>query len=227
MPTKQMPRAVLFDLDGTLIDSYDAITASVNEVRRLRNLQPLEVAQVRPKVGRGVENLLRSTVEGVDLSVDITVYKEHHTIACIEQTRLLPGAYELVLSLKHAGIPVGICSNKPKPFTMLILKALDLAQTFDVICGPEDAPNQKPDPGMLKEAAGRLAVAPDDVLYVGDMVVDILAGRAAGCLVWVVSTGSDSAETLRNSNPDALFQNLWEMAGELGFPQRFSDGRGL
>jgi len=227
MPTMQMPRAVLFDLDGTLIDSYDAITASVNEVRRSRNLQPLEVAQVRPKVGRGVESLLKSTVEGTVLSVDIPVYKDHHAIACIEQTRLLPGAFELVLSLKRMGIPVGICSNKPKPFTLLILNALDLAQTFDVVCGPEDAPNPKPDPGMLKEAVKRLAVAPEEALYVGDMAVDVMAGRAAGCLVWVVSTGSDSAETLKNSNPDALFQNLWEMADELGFPHSFSAGRGL
>jgi len=227
MPTMQMPRAVLFDLDGTLIDSYDAITASVNEVRRSRNLQPLEVSQVRPKVGRGVESLLKSTVEGTDLSVDIPIYKDHHAIACIEQTRLLPGAFELVLSLKRMGIPVGICSNKPKPFTLLILTALDLAQTFDVVCGPEDAPNPKPDPGMLKEAVKRLAVAPEEALYVGDMAVDVLAGRAAGCLVWVVSTGSDSVETLKNANPDGLFENLWEMADELGFPNSFSVGRGL
>ena len=131
MRTKRLPRAVLFDLDGTLIDSYDAITSSVNEVRRSRNLQPLNVSQVRPRVGRGVESLLLSTVEGTDLSVDIPLYKAHHGSACIEQTRLLPGARELVQSLIRAGVWVGICSNKPKAFTQLILKSLDLSDILD------------------------------------------------------------------------------------------------
>lgn len=226
MPIKPMPRAVLFDLDGTLIDSYDAITSSVNEVRRTRNLEPLGVAQVRPKVGRGVESLLRSTVEGTELSIDIPIYKEHHSRACVELTRLLPGALELVQSLKHRGIPVGICSNKPGPFTKLILKSLEWADQFDVVCGPEDAAHPKPDPGMLKEAGKRLAISPEQMLYVGDMEVDVLAGRSVGCEVWIVSTGSDSIETLRNAKPDAVFQSLWEIASVLGFSNTFCAGRG-
>ncbi len=225
MRTKRLPRAVLFDLDGTLIDSYDAITSSVNEVRRSRNLQPLNVSQVRPRVGRGVESLLLSTVEGTDLSVDIPLYKAHHGRACIEQTRLLPGARELVQSLIRAGVWVGICSNKPKAFTQLILKSLDLSDIFNVVCGPEDAPNPKPDPAMLKVAMGVLGVSAADTLYVGDMTVDVLAGRAAECGVWVVSTGSDSAETLRNGHPDALFEDLWEMAADLGLPDSVSYGQ--
>lgn len=226
MPTKQLPRAVLFDLDGTLIDSYAAITASVNEVRRSRNLRPLEVAHVRPKVGRGVENLLRSTVEGTDLSIDIPIYKDHHANACIEHTRLLPGAREIIASLRHRGIAVGICSNKPRHFTNLILKTFAWDDQFDVICGPEDVASPKPDPAMLLEASKRLSLGTELMLYVGDMEVDVLAGRAAGCIVWVVSTGSDSVETLRNANPDAVFESLCEMSFELGFSDTFCAGQG-
>jgi phosphoglycolate phosphatase len=118
------PRAVFFDLDGTLIDSYDAITSSVNHVRRNRSLEPLTVDEVRSKVGHGVEKLLRSTVPGTDLASDIPLYKEHHQVACVQYTRLLPGAVELLDLLAKHGIGVGICSNKPKGFTRLILQAV-------------------------------------------------------------------------------------------------------
>lgn len=210
-----MPQAVLFDLDGTLIDSYDAITASVNEVRRIRNLHPLSVEEVRPKVGRGVESLLRSTVAETDLAVDIPRYKEHHAVACVGQTRLLPHAKELLGFLRDSGVRTGICSNKPRAFTKLILDALEIASLFDVVCGPEDASRPKPDPSMIVVAANRLGISVDEALYVGDMVVDITAGRAAGCVTWIVGTGSDSLETLISARPEAVFPDLQEMLSRL------------
>ena len=209
------PRAVFFDLDGTLIDSYDAITSSVNHVRRNRSLEPLTVDEVRSKVGHGVEKLLRSTVPGTDLASDIPLYKEHHQVACVQYTRLLPGAVELLDLLAKHGIGVGICSNKPKGFTSLILQALEIEGRFDTVCGPEDATHPKPHPGMLLEAGRRLNVSLASSLYVGDMLVDIQAGRAAGCPIWVVATGSDTRESLASGQPDGLFTDLWELASAL------------
>jgi len=210
-----MPQAVLFDLDGTLIDSYDAITASVNEIRRIRNLHPLSVQEVRPKVGRGVENLLRSTIAETDLAVDIPRYKAHHAVACVEQTRLLPHAMELLGFLRDSGVRTGICSNKPRAFTSLILNFLEIAGLFDVVCGPEDASKPKPDPSMIFVAANKLGIGIHDALYVGDMVVDITAGRAASCVTWIVGTGSDSLETLVSARPDAVFSDLRDMLSRL------------
>jgi 2-phosphoglycolate phosphatase len=209
------PRAVFFDLDGTLIDSYDAITSSVNHVRLNRSLEPLTVDEVRPKVGHGVEKLLRSTVPGTDLASDIPLYKEHHQGACVQYTRLLPGAVELLDLLASHGISAGICSNKPKGFTSLILQALEIEGRFATVCGPEDTSHPKPHPGMLLEAGRRLNVSLGDSLYVGDMLVDIQAGRAAGCPIWVVATGSDTHEALSEGQPDGLFADLWALASAL------------
>lgn len=211
----QTPRAVFFDLDGTLIDSYDAITSSVNHVRRSHSLKPLTVDEVRPRVGHGVEKLLRATVDGTDLARDIPLYKEHHLQACVQHTRLLPGAVELLDLLTRHGIGMGICSNKPKGFTSLILQALGIQGRFAAVCGPEDASLPKPHPGMLLEAGHRLNVSLADSLYVGDMLVDIQAGRAAGCWIWVVATGSDTSETLATGQPDRLFADLWELTRAL------------
>lgn len=216
MANKATPRAVLFDLDGTLIDSYDAITASVNEVRRTRGLATLTVESVRPMVGHGVEKLLKSAVEGTVLEVDLPIYKEHHFRACVEQTRELPGATRLVHGLGEIGIAAGICSNKPVAFTKRIVEALGWTGLFGAVCGPEDSARPKPDPDMLLAAGARLGVGPDKILYVGDMIVDIMAGRAAGCQVWVVATGSESPAALQEAGPDAAFANLLDLAAALG-----------
>src|SRR5215217_5504593 len=97
------PRAVLFDLDGTLVDSYPAITASVNHVRAARGLPPLLVDEVRPHVGRGPNYLLEHTVPGTDLEADFARYRAHHPSVIVSGTRLLPGAAETLTALKQAG----------------------------------------------------------------------------------------------------------------------------
>src|SRR5580658_4310094 len=95
------PAAVLFDLDGTLIDSYPAIAASVNHVRALHKLPPLSVAEVTQHVGRGVVYLLDKSVGLGDPTANAAAYKEHHPSVLREGTRLLPGAREVLFALKH------------------------------------------------------------------------------------------------------------------------------
>src|SRR5262245_40334312 len=185
------PRAVLFDLDGTLADSYPAITASVNHVRAGRGLPPLEEAEVRRYVGRGPAYLLEHTVPGTNQEADLRRYRAHHPSVMLAGTRLLPGAAEVVPALKKAGLLVGVCSNKPVAFTRKLLDHLGLAAWLDVTLGPEDVARPKPAPDMLQAALVRLQVMPAEALYVGDMVVDIETARQAGVRVWVVPTGSD------------------------------------
>ena len=210
-------RAVLFDFDGTLADSYPGITASVNHVRAAHGLPPLEEAEVRKFVGRGPHYLLEHTVPGsTDLNADQARYRAHHPSVMLQGTRLLPGAAETVWAVKQMGLLTGICSNKPRIFMEKILDHLHLAPWIDVVLGPEDVPRPKPAPDMLKAALRKLAVSPEAALYVGDMTVDIETARQVGVTVWVVPTGSDERATLEAARPDRILDDLKGLAALVG-----------
>lgn len=203
--------AVLFDFDGTLGDSYPAITASVNHVRSRHGLPPLPEPEVRRHVGRGPHYLLSHTVPAGSVEANIAAYRAHHPSVLRSGTRLLPAAAETLQALHQSGLRLGICSNKPVVFTRTLLDYLGVASLLDVVLGPEDVPRPKPAPDMLRAALDRLGVAAANTLYIGDMVVDIQTARAAGVSVWVIPTGSDEIEALQRGQPDRLLRNLEEL----------------
>ena len=206
-------RAVLFDFDGTLIDSYPAIAASVNHVRGLHGLPPLSVLEVARHVGRGPAYLLRHTVGQGDTDANVAAYRAHHPSVLRSGTTLLPGAREALEALHARGIQLGICSNKPVDYTRLLVEYLGVAGLLDVVLGPEDVGRRlKPAPDILRLALQRLGVPPTQALYIGDMTVDVETARAAGVPVWVVATGSDPVETLDRSRPDRRLGSLSELA---------------
>jgi phosphoglycolate phosphatase len=204
-------RAVLFDFDGTLADSYRAITASVNRVRAHYNLAPLTPEQVRPHVGRGLPHLLEHCMPGADPELAQRLYREHHPSVLESGTILLPGALDALRALHERGLKIAICSNKPVPFTRTLLRVLGLNPFVDAAVGPEDVPRPKPAPDMILEALKRLQVSADEAIYVGDMTVDIQTARGAGVSVWVVPTGSDTQEALAAAKPDRLLKDLTQV----------------
>ena len=209
-------RAVLFDFDGTLADSYDAIAASVNHVRAARGLPPLTTAEVRRHVGRGPGYLLAHTVGAGDARHNEELYKAHHPSVMKAMTRLLAGAAEALPALKSRGLRLGVCSNKPVAFTRELLAYFGVGPLFDAVLGPEDVPRPKPAPDMLLAGLGRLGVAAAEALYVGDMTVDVATARAAGVRVWVVPTGSDDRAALAAAGPDRLLDSLADLPALLG-----------
>lgn len=207
--------AVLFDFDGTLADSYEAITASVNHVRSHHGMSMLTTQEVKRNVGRGAEYLLTQTIPGGDLYKDLALYRAHHPSVATKLTYLLPGTSELIPALTRIGKKLGLCSNKPRIFSVAILKHFELFHHFDAILGPEDVPLPKPAPDMVRVCLERLDVPCEAALYVGDMVVDIQTARAAGVHVWTVPTGSDDWQTLKEAKPDRMLGSLQEMVAEL------------
>ena len=197
-------RAVLFDFDGTLADSYPAITSSVNHIRASYGLAPLTSDQVRPIVGHGPVYLLVNTVPGVEVESDLPRFRAHHEKIMRQETRLMPGAAEVISALRQRGLKLGVCSNKPKPFTLALLEHFGLLPHFDIVVGPEDVARPKPAPDMLRHALRMLDVPTGEAVYIGDMRIDIQTARAAGTTAWVVPTGSDSPEDLLAAQPDRM-----------------------
>ena len=211
MHSSSWPRAALFDMDGTLVDSFDAIAASVNHVRGLHGLSPLPVDEVKRWVGRGAAFLLQHTAPG-DPDANVAAYRAHHPSVLHSGTRLLPGAGDLLRLLHGRGVRLGVCSNKPVDFARDLTRYLGVAPLLDVVLGPEDVARPKPAPDMLVEALRRLGVAAGEALYVGDMGVDVQTARGAGVTVWVVATGSEERDALERAAPDRLCADLREVA---------------
>jgi phosphoglycolate phosphatase len=213
-PTATTPgrlKAVFFDFDGTLADSYPAITASVNHVRALHHLPPLPPPEVKRHVGRGAEHLLVHTVGVGDPAANAAAYRAHHPSVLRSGTQLLAGAAEALRTLHGRGLRLAVCSNKPVAFTRELVSMLEIASFLDAVLGPEEVARPKPAPDMLLAGLSRLGVEKGEALYVGDMVVDVETARAAGVTVWVVPTGSDEAETLKRARPDRMLKDLHEL----------------
>lgn len=210
-------RAVLFDFDGTLADGYGAIAQSVNFVRAGYGLAPVSEAEVRQYVGRGLRELIVRINPDGDAERDIQRYRAYYADVMIAGTRLLPGVVELLRDLGRREVRLGLCSNKSAPFTKRLLEGLGIAAYFGAVRGPEDVPRPKPAPDMLLAAAERLGAVAPEVLYVGDMTVDVKAARAADMAVWVVVTGSQDRKALAAARPDRLFDNLRALHKSLPF----------
>jgi 2-phosphoglycolate phosphatase len=201
--------AVMFDFDGTLADSFGAITASVNDVRRRFGHPPLAEVTVKEYVGYGLTNLVERLVPGVDPAAAVAAYREHHTQVMITGTRLFPGVIQTLEGLHARTIPMAVCSNKSVHFTKQLVEGLGLGVYFAAVLGPEDVVAPKPHPAMLLEGAKRLKVSPERCVYVGDMIVDVQTAKAAGMPVWIVPFGvyEDTASVA----PDRRLESFLEI----------------
>lgn len=205
-------RAVLFDFDGTLADSFAAIAASTNHARKTFGLPPLPVDEIRSYVGHGLVQLMTDLVPTApSADVAVQVYREHHRTIAVAQTTLLPGVAEAVAELHRRGIALGVCSNKAVSFTTELVNHLFPTGTFGAVMGPEDVGRPKPDPAMLIEACRHLEVPVSETVYVGDMSVDVLTGKAAGMTTWLVPGGAGHWDEAVAAGPDRILLRFEEI----------------
>jgi phosphoglycolate phosphatase len=204
-------RAILFDFDGTLADSYAAITASVNHVRAHHELPPFTETQVRGLVGNGLLQLMKDIVPGGNPDDDAKLYHEHHPTVMFDYTQLLPGVAQALADLHAASVKLAVCSNKPVAITRMLLDAMLISRLFDAALGPEDAGKPKPDPAMVDVALKKLGVSKSESLFVGDMPVDVETARNAGLTVWVLPTGSSDLDSLKQAKPDRILTSMDEL----------------
>ncbi|MGE0800178.1 MAG: HAD family hydrolase [Lautropia sp.] len=184
MTTLPRPRAVFFDLDGTLADTADDLAAPINAIRAERGMAPLPIAELRPFASTGARGLIGrglgcqpGDAEFDALRADFLARYERDIVV---RTRLFDGMPELLLRLEAEGIRWGIISNQIERYVRIIAERLDLAARAAVALGGDSAPRPKPHPDLLLLALQRTGLAGADCIYVGDDHRDVVAGQAAG-----------------------------------------------
>lgn len=169
-------RGIVFDLDGTLVDSAPDIVAAVNAMLADLGHPPLVGAVIAGFVGNGVVRLVERTLDHVGSTARrqeaLDRFRSHYDAAPANLTRPYPGVPEALEQLRFSGLPLGICTNKPEAPARALLDALSLDDFFEVVVGGDTTPHLKPDPHPLLHAFERLCVPPGEGVFVGDSEVD-------------------------------------------------------
>jgi len=174
---------VIFDLDGTLVDSIPDLTDAVNEFLRASGRSALAMDDVRRLVGKGARNLVEralgnGTEEEVEKSLAIFLaYNEAHIA---DKTVMYPGVAETLHELRRQGFRMAVVTNKTEFLSRKLLSVIGIDQYFDIILGADSLPFRKPSPEPVLKALADLRIAPSGAIMVGDSINDIAAGRAAG-----------------------------------------------
>ena len=177
-------RAVLFDLDGTLIDSAPDLGAAADKMRTDRGLPSLPLERYRPLAGAGARGMIGEAFGIAPAHPDFPVLREefftNYEARMTQHTWIFDGVAELIQTIVQRDLPWGVVTNKSARFTVPLTRAMPLFASAATVVSGDTTPHAKPHPAPLLEAAARLGLAPAHCLYVGDDERDIIAGRAAG-----------------------------------------------
>ena len=197
-------KTVLFDLDGTLVDTIPDLTYGLNRMLdQLFGKQPLTVAEVSTMVGRGVIDLMERVFCARGIKINDTLIRQAIDVYCnimvesgSSHSEVFSDVFDSLARLRKKGLSLAIVTNKPKSMTQAIVKEKGLSQYVDLVVAAGDAPTVKPEPEMLWIACERLGVDPKSATMVGDSANDALAAKKAGMPVYLVTTGYNGEESI-------------------------------
>lgn len=185
--------AVLFDMDGTLLDSAPDFIAITQAMRSERGLPPLPDKTIRDQVSGGARAMVACAFDAAPDSAAFEALRleflERYQAHCAVLTHPFDGIEQLLADIEQAGLLWGVATNKPLRYAEPIMQQLGLAERSAVLVCPEHVERSKPAPDMLLLACEQLGVQPEQVLFIGDDARDIESGRAAGCRTAAVSYG--------------------------------------
>lgn len=215
----ELPRLVMFDLDGTLIDSVPDLAAAVDRMLVELGRAPAGVEKVRDWAGNGARVLVRRALAGgLDhaavgeaeteeaLARFLDIYADCHNL-----TALYPGVHELLEALSTAAVELAVVTNKPERFVAPLLEQVGLGGYFRWIIGGDTLPQQKPDPAALLQVMRLAGVEAAQSLFVGDSRNDVLAARAAAVPCIAVSYGYNHGRPIAEERPSLVVDSLAEL----------------
>ena len=206
-------KAIVFDLDGTLVDAYPGIHQSLNETLRALGLPEVDLYTLKRRVGRGVINLIQQSVPPEKVKAALEMFRASYDLTHLSGTHVLPYTRETLQILREKRIGLGVASNKPAEFTQNILRHFGLDRYFAVCAGPDVTIRAKPHPSMMEFVLKNLGVTANETLYVGDMTLDAETARNAGVQLALIPTGGHSREELVECDPDYLLDRLTDVVG--------------
>ena len=209
-------RALLFDLDGTLIDSKEDIALSSNFLRALRGLAPLPHDVIGSFIGDGVEALVRKLM-GPDFEAELpdlaAEFRAHYHDHCVEHTAFYPGVKSTLEALAARGYKMAVVTNKPEGISVRILELLGVGLCFGSVIGGNSCAHKKPHPEPLQEACRRLGVELKHACMIGDSRVDVEAGHNAGVpALGVLGGGIADVGLMRAAQPQMVLDSFGDLA---------------
>ncbi|HET8706621.1 MAG TPA: phosphoglycolate phosphatase [Pseudomonadales bacterium] len=215
-----LPKLVVFDLDGTLIDSVPDITVAIDKMLTSRGYSAAGEENVRNWVGNGAKTLVKRALRYANVESDpgqpefdeaFDAYQAFYKEKYCERSTVYQGVKETLDAFKAQQIPMAVATNKGKHLAQPILEAIGLAPYFETVIGGDCLPRRKPHPDALLHIAELLGVAPEQSLMVGDSKNDVGAARAAGYKVVCYKHGYNYGEDVALVAPDLLFDQMDEI----------------
>lgn len=198
---------LIFDLDGTLADTFPDVVISVNVGRAAMDRPPVPDAEVRRAIGPGRQvflDTLMPSASGVEQQAFLDAFRAHYETHCLDTTQLYPGMETVLESVKD--LRLAVATNKPGPTARKILEGLGVLGHFQRLLGPGEVRHPKPHPEMVVRALMELGSEPETALFIGDTVLDIQAGQAAGVAVAAAGWGYGHPEEIKSHRPDFILE---------------------
>lgn len=211
---------VMFDLDGTLVETAPEILDAVNDALGHFDLPEVTQQQVDHWIGLGTLELLvkaLAQVTGVDvdevrssalLGQIVPVYNVAYNARCGTRSQLYPQVRDTLLALRAQGVKLAVVTNKEARYTQVVLNAHGLSSLFDLVISGDTFPRKKPDPAGVVHVLTRFGVAPERALFVGDSSIDAATARAAGVPVWLLPYGYNMGQAVESCAPDRVVSDI-------------------
>jgi phosphoglycolate phosphatase len=206
-----MSKLIVFDLDGTLINAYEAIERSLNFTLKALGYPKASAYAARRAVGHGDVNFMRRFFNDKDLPQAIEIYRRHHAAALVRYSQLMPQARMVLSRLKKKDYKLAVASNRPLKFSNILLRHLKIRKYFTVVLCGKDSKDIKPKPTLILKIMKMLGILKEDTAYIGDMTIDVLAGKNAGVKAIAISGGTSTVSELKKARPFKIISRLPEL----------------
>lgn len=211
-------KAVMIDLDGTLLDTATDLAAAANMMLKELGKAELPTETIQSYIGKGIEKLVKRSLTGsLDSEPDaelfkkaMPLYERSYAKTLHVDTRPYPGVLEGLKAMREAGLRLACVTNKAEAFTLPLLRSTELLGYFDIVVSGDSLPKKKPDPMPLLYACEQFNIQPHEMLLIGDSLNDTQAARAAGCKVFCVPYGYNEGRDVEELDCDALVPSLYE-----------------